>query len=279
MIILYDYRDNYKQYNYCEKGIEDMLAEERFSAIIKLVNERKTITVQELTELLSTSESTIRRDLTVLHKRNQLLKVHGGATTTDLGYSTTDMNVSDRKNLNTEEKVIIGRYAAKLIRKADFVYIDSGTSTDAMIDYIVETDAVYVTNGTQHAKKLVQRGCKAFLLGGEFKLATEAIVGVEALESLQRYNFTKGFFGVNGIAKQQGLTTPDISEAKVKSQALKQCKERFALADSSKMNHISAVTFAEFTDAIILTTRLKDKTLRKYQNVREVEEHDIYGDI
>ena len=38
-----------------------MLAEERFSEILKLVNEHKTITVQELTELLDMSESTIRR--------------------------------------------------------------------------------------------------------------------------------------------------------------------------------------------------------------------------
>lgn len=54
-----------------------MLAEERFHEIIRLVNERKTMTVQELTELLDSSESTIRRDLTELHKRHQLVKVHG----------------------------------------------------------------------------------------------------------------------------------------------------------------------------------------------------------
>ena len=55
-----------------------MLAEERFHEIIRLVNERKTMTVQELTELLDSSESTIRRDLTTLHKKGSLIKVHGG---------------------------------------------------------------------------------------------------------------------------------------------------------------------------------------------------------
>ena len=52
-----------------------MLAEERFSEILKLVNEHKTITVQELTELLDMSESTIRRDLTTLHKKGKLILV------------------------------------------------------------------------------------------------------------------------------------------------------------------------------------------------------------
>lgn len=36
--------------------------------------------MQELTEVLDTSESTIRRDLTTLHKKGSLIKVHGGVT-------------------------------------------------------------------------------------------------------------------------------------------------------------------------------------------------------
>ena len=49
--------------------MKGMLAEERYSEILRVVNEEHAVTVQELTELLDTSESTIRRDLTTLHKR------------------------------------------------------------------------------------------------------------------------------------------------------------------------------------------------------------------
>lgn len=55
-----------------------MLAEERFNRILNIVEEKKSVTVTELTELLDTSESTIRRDLTTLDKRKKLIKVHGG---------------------------------------------------------------------------------------------------------------------------------------------------------------------------------------------------------
>ena len=41
-----------------------MLTEERFLEILKIVNTKKSVTVQELKEILDTSESTIRRDLT-----------------------------------------------------------------------------------------------------------------------------------------------------------------------------------------------------------------------
>lgn len=48
-----------------------MLAEERFNRILNIVEEKKSVTVTELTELLDTSESTIRRDLTTLDKRKK----------------------------------------------------------------------------------------------------------------------------------------------------------------------------------------------------------------
>ena len=54
-----------------------MLAEERFNRILNIVEEKKRVTVTELTALLDTYESTIRRDLTKLDKRKKLMKVHG----------------------------------------------------------------------------------------------------------------------------------------------------------------------------------------------------------
>ena len=63
-----------------------MLAEERFNRILNIVEEKKSVTVTELTELLDTSESTIRRDLTTLDKRKKLIKVHGARRQFDMEY-------------------------------------------------------------------------------------------------------------------------------------------------------------------------------------------------
>ena len=45
---------------------------------------------------------------------------------------------------------------------------------------------------------------------------TEAIVGEEAVSSVEKYNFTKGFWGANGISMQRGFSTPELKEALVK---------------------------------------------------------------
>ncbi len=247
-----------------------MLAEERYNEILRLVNEKKTVTVQELTEVLDTSESTIRRDLTTLHKKGSLIKVHGGATALSVEGMTRDASLTVRRDMNIEEKVAIAKYAAALIEKDDFVYLDAGSSVDLMIDYIAEQEAIYVTNAIGHAQKLLQKGCRVFLLGGELKEVTEAIVGAEAIDSLKRYNFTKGFFGANGVHRERGLTTPDITEALVKEKAMEQCANRYVLADSTKINQISSVTFAGFEEGMILTTRLRDASYKACKNILEV---------
>lgn len=248
-----------------------MLAEERFREILKLVEDNKTVTVQELTEIFHTSESTIRRDLTELHKRGSLLKVHGGAAALESGNKTRDEALAIRRERNIDEKQRIGRYAAGLVGAEDFIYLDAGSSVDLMIDYLAEPEAVYVTNAVGHAKKLLKKGYEVLLIGGKLKGTTEAVVGAEAVESLRRYNFTKGFFGTNGVHHDAGFTTPDSAEALVKEKAMKQCRKSYILSDSSKIDQISSVTFSDITDGIILTTKLKDISYRKYNNLLEVE--------
>ena len=92
--------------------------------------------MQELKEKLHASESTIRRDLTVLHDNGKLTKVFGGAVAIHSHMHTKDIQVSARENVNREEKIRIARYAASLIAAEDFVYLDAGTTTGFMIDYI-----------------------------------------------------------------------------------------------------------------------------------------------
>ena len=245
-----------------------MLTEQRFEKILAILESRGSVTVAELMKDLKSSESTIRRDLNALDEEGLLTKVRGGAISKN-SFATRDDEVKLRRERHTKEKISIGRYAASLIEKNDFVYIDAGTSTDLMLDYIKERDAIYVTNAVSHAMRLAGIGCSVFLLGGEFKHTTEAIVGEEALLSLEKYNFTKGFFGTNGITLKNGFTTPEVKEAMVKRHAMKYCKECYVLADEYKFGQISAVEFCKFEDAIILTNRIP-KGFKDMKNIKEV---------
>ena len=45
-----------------------------------------------------------------------------------------------------------------------------------MIDFITEKSATYVTNAVSHAQKLAAAGFRVYLIGGELKPTTEAVV-------------------------------------------------------------------------------------------------------
>lgn len=248
-----------------------MLTEERYAIILRILEEKKAVTVQELTDTLGASESTVRRDLTALHKDGRLYKVYGGATSIDNAYSTSEDDMQTKADQHKQEKIAIARRAAALILRNDFVYLDAGTTTLCMIDFITETGAAFVTNGVSHAARLAARGLRVSILGGGVKATTEAVVGTEALDSLKSYNFTKGFFGANGVSLKSGFSTPDSDEGIIKGDALSRCTHAYVLADSSKFGRISPITFASLSSAAIITDRLPDKKYREYTTIMEGE--------
>ena len=247
-------------------GQKYMLTEQRFDIILKLLEEKKSVTVTELRELLDASESTVRRDITALDKAGKLTKVFGGAVALNHKVTAYEPTVAQKSELNKEEKKKIAKYAASLITPDDFVYLDAGTTTGLMLEYLAGIRAAFVTNAVSHAQTLAKMGIRVYLIGGELKSSTEAVVGSQAMQMIQMYHFTKGFFGTNGITRREGFTTPDTSEAIVKSTAMKQCKDVYILTDKSKFGEVSSVTFGGFTDAKILTEEIP----KEYQDSKNI---------
>ena len=187
-----------------------MLTEQRFEKILSLLEEKRSITVAELTELLGISESTARRDITALDRAGKLTKVFGGAVALDSSYVMLEPTVAQKVEVQKKEKIRIARYAAALLQDTDFVYLDAGTTTGYMLEFLTGKKASFVTNAVAHAQRLAAQGNQVFLVGGELKSSTEAVIGSQAIETLLNYHFTKGFFGTNGITRKTGFTTPDV---------------------------------------------------------------------
>ena len=248
-----------------------MLTEERFAKIVKIVNQEGTVTVLELAQAIGISESTIRRDLNQLDKLGRIRKVHGGATAAVLMSDGHERNMQEKYSRNIEEKRAIAAYAATLVHPNDFVFLDAGSTTEQMAEYLEEKTAFYVTNGITLAQKLAARGFKTMLLAGRVKASTDAVIGMEAVSSLARYHFTRGFFGTNGITVAEGFTTPDLEEAANKRAAMEHCRQCYVLADNSKFDTLSNVSFGELSKAKIITTR-GNVRLKNYKQHTEVIE-------
>lgn len=248
-----------------------MLSQERYQLILDIINERNTVTVAELARELRTSESTIRRDLTALDELGKIRKFFGGATTNNPIEGFDEDSISVRETKMSEEKTAIAKYAATLINDQDFVFIDAGTTTARLIDFITNTNATYITNGITHGRKLIHNGMKTYIIGGKIKRVTEAIIGTEGITLLRNFNFSKAFMGTNGIDIEAGFTTPDIEEALIKDAALKHSYTAFVLADRTKFKRVFPVTFSKLENCCIITDMLTDSSFYSETIIKEVK--------
>ena len=247
-----------------------MLAEQRFEAILQELADNRAASVTRLCELTGASEATIRRDLTALARQGRLNKVHGGAVLASGTFQGEEPDVSTKTLLHRDEKDRIAHYAAGLINDDDVVYLDAGTTTVRMVEYLKGSGATFITNGIACAQQLMELDLRGYVLGGFLKPGTWAVVGTGALEELGKYNFTKAFLGINGITVRQGFTTPDPEEAAIKAKAAEQSYLTFVVADSSKFELVSAVTVLPLEKATIITEHLPDPSYLAHTVIKEV---------
>lgn len=247
-----------------------MLAEVRMEAILAELEKGQAVSVAQLCQVTGASEATIRRDLNELARRGKLNKVHGGAMPVREEFRSEELDMDTKRQLHTPEKIRIAKYAASLITDGDVVYLDAGSTVMHMAEYIPAVRATFVTNSVECIQRLPRRGLRTYVLGGVLKPGTLAIIGGEAMEGLKKYNFTKAFLGINGIAANPGFTTPDPEEAMVKATAAAHARETWVLADSSKFGTITAASVLPLDRARIITDRLDDSRYREYTDIKEV---------
>jgi len=246
-----------------------VLTDERHAIILDQLEQKNTVTVQELVEQLGHSESTIRRDLTTLEDQEQLVRIHGGARKKRKPVDEPTMDEKTVKFIQEKEKV--SQLAATLVDDFDVIYLDAGTTTYSMIPYLEGKQITVVTNGVPHAALLTDHKIETLLLGGKIKQRTKAVIGAFAERQLNELNFTKAFMGMNGVDIAQGFTTPDTEEAAVKQKAIRQSNQSYVLTDVSKLGEVSFSKVADIDECTVITNQLSEKQqeFKEYTRIME----------
>lgn len=233
-----------------------MLTEERYAIIMERLQQRGIVKLQELIEILGTSESTVRRDLIDLEEQGVLRRIHGGAALPRENQQEPGMNEKTFKNV--QQKELIAKLAAKQLRDGDCIFLDAGTTTLKMISYIEANEITVVTNGLSHVEELVGKNIRSYLLGGMMKMHTKAVIGSMAIQHMEQFRFDKCFLGANGVDAQMGYTTPDPEEALIKRRAKEFSGSAFVLADSSKLGEVAFARMFDLEDAYLITDTIPE---------------------
>ncbi|GAB3071190.1 DeoR/GlpR family DNA-binding transcription regulator [Salinicoccus sesuvii] len=244
-----------------------MLTNQRHEKIMDHLNENGTASVSELVDITFSSAPTIRRDLTHLEEKGLLERVHGGAA---INHIEHEEDYRDKAVKNLSKKIKIAQTAASFIQDGDIIFIDAGTTTYEMLPFISQNDLTIVTNSITLIEQLVRNGHKTHVLGGRVKPSTKAVVGPEVIDKISRLSFDKCFVGVNGIDTAHGLSTPEEEEAYIKSRAIRQSRNAYALVDSTKFNRSAFIQFADIEDASIITDDISHSFMEKIKSRTEI---------
>lgn len=212
-----------------------------------LVAQRENITMEELRQAFGVSMNTVRSDVAYLVRTGAVEKVYGGVRVVQ--HQEVPL-FTQRTDLHAEAKRAIARRAERLIGDNDIVFIDSGTTTMHLIDFLDPVKHVTVITGNLYVvgQAYNKPNVELIVLPGSMNRRTNSVADVSTLEFLGRYHYAKAFMGVSGISADGKLNVSTYIEYELKKQAVRQSQRAYLLADGSKFGGSSLMSYGLLSD-------------------------------
>lgn len=230
-----------------------MHATERQSAIVATVEQKGIAAIGDLAETLSVSDETIRRDVRVLAARGLVRKVHGGVALPDPLRETA---FRQRMGEREAAKRAIARATAGLIAPGESLILDTGTTTTYVAQALADHhDLMAITNCTDIARALATgTGNRIYMAGGQLRADDGAVLGHEAIRSIERFHAHTAILSVGGLDPEIGLMDHHVAEGEFSAAVIAHAERAIVVADHSKFTRRAPVRFAAFADIDIVVT-------------------------
>jgi DeoR family transcriptional regulator, ulaG and ulaABCDEF operon transcriptional repressor len=233
-----------------------VLERERHRLIVKLVEERSIVSTGELFELLGASEATIRRDISTLAERGEIKRIRGGAEAVRPRYHTHLVGVpfDMSRDIRAAQKRAIARAAAELISPGESIVINGGTTTYALLEYLVDQRLDILTNSFPVATQLLATSRNRITIPGGTVFPEQNII-LSPFQDDSASNFwgRKLFTSCYAI-NRFGLMEADPLIVQAQTKLLKRAEEVIVMADSSKLRQHSSMIVIGLERISILIT-------------------------
>ena len=228
----------------------------RQKTLVEQMKNGKEHTVKELSLLLKTSETTVRRDLANIAQMGKVIRSHGKAK-----ISTTGLEIDKYDNQEIEQiKEALAKTAASFVKNGNTVFINSSSAALDAVKYLIDKQVTIITNNVKVAALDHNSESSVFLSGGEVRFPKEALIGQAAQDFFENIQADISIIGCYGISSDRGLTTPVIHESKINEVIVKQTKgivvciadyrkigesANFKSCDLSHIDYLITDTFAD----------------------------------
>ncbi len=207
--------------------------ETRKRFIHDLVEQRGSVTVAELKELLTVSDMTIRRAIRSMAAEGLLRQVHGGAVCRDCVGG--ERSFSARRVEELPRKQAIARLAYTCLNGGESLFIDGSTTCSELA--LLLKGGGKRTVVTSSLSVLVQLAgspeIELVLAGGVLDRDGNTFDGLLAVENARRIHVDFCFFSAAGFSEED-ITNGGMIGSQVKQIMIGNARRRVLLADSTK---------------------------------------------
>lgn len=214
-----------------------MIPAERRRRILARTRAEGVVSTQVLADELDVSELTVRRDLKVMADEGLLVRTRGGASMR--GSLAQELSYLEKTAEAHREKVAIAARAAEMVDSGDSVILGPGTSTLELANQIKQvSDLTVVTNSLLVIDALMSvSNIQVEVTAGSLRRSIRALVGPLTEESLRTLKVNKVFISGNGVTRERGLTTPEVTVASSDRALVAAGEELIVLADHTKIGN------------------------------------------
>ncbi|MND74143.1 Glycerol-3-phosphate regulon repressor [compost metagenome] len=248
----------------------------RQEEILAIAKEQGKVLVEDLAAHFQVTPQTIRKDLNDLCDDKVLNRVHGGAV---FPSGNENVKYEARRSMAAVEKQAIGKAAAEIIPDNSSLFINIGTTTEAVGEALVDhRELMVITNNINVANRLrVFPSIEVIIAGGVVRGSDGGIVGEAAVDFIRQFKVDYAVIGVSAIDADGALLDFDFREVKVAQAIIANARHVILVSDASKFERTAPVRMGHVSQVhTFITDRCPSPEIRKIcaeSDVRLIETH------
>ncbi len=234
----------------------------RHNAILELARRKGQVLVDDLAVAFDVTPQTVRKDLNDLCRARLLRRIHGGALYPS---GVENMEYEARRRIAAHEKESIGRAAAGIIPDGASLFINIGTTTEAVSHALVDHNHLMViTNNINVANTLrVYPSLEVVIAGGVVRASDGGIVGEAAVDFIRQFKVDFAIIGTSAIDEDGALLDFDFREVKVAQAIIANARHVILVADSTKLERTAPVRIGHLSQInTFITNRCPSQQLQ-----------------
>ena len=248
-----------------------MKTSKREQEIIALLESRREMSAQELSEILGISVSTLRRQLAGMQQRGLLIRTYGGVMSVN---RVPDETFESKLRKSVAEKRRIAEAARELIPVGSTIALGSGTTVYGLCMLMYDLNRTVVYSNSMQAADYLSRfpNLEVHVCGGIIRSQTGSIIGGEVAEyfrALKEVDFA--FIGCDAIDENGEVYSENLSVATAEKNILLCAKHSYILCDSSKLGKTALARMTGLSECDgLITGGTESSALEQYRTLTEV---------